>query len=149
MIEISVTLPVNDPTRAGEHPLDRRQLWDGLLQKAEYAVPYVADISECTVLERTGAGLVRDVVMRGERIREVVTFEDGWRVSFRRADERATWVIRNDIGEDEGGALTLTFSAEMQFHGGQAPDVEQLRATTERGVQNTLDVIRRHYAPAA
>ncbi|MEU2589226.1 SRPBCC family protein [Streptomyces avermitilis] len=152
MIRIEVTQPVNDSTQPDQHRLDRDGLWAGLLSKAENAVPFVAGMTECTVLERTDEGLVREVVVRGERIREDVVFQQGQRVSFHREDDRATWVIHNEIGEDESGALTLTFASEILFHG-QGAEVEQdseavagMRASTLQTVRNTLDVIRRSAA---
>lgn len=149
MATIEVTLPVNDPAVPGEFQLDRGQLWAGLRRKAENAVPFVAGMSECTVLERTSDGLVREVVVNGERLREHVTFHPQQRVSFSRHDERATWLIHNEIREDASGALTLTFVSEVSPGGltedtaqdGQA--VERIRASTLQVVQNTLDVIRR------
>ncbi|MEU9274907.1 SRPBCC family protein [Streptomyces sp. NPDC048341] len=149
MIHVEVTQPVNDPSQPDQYTLARKELWAGLRSKAENAVPFVAGMSECTVLERMGDGLVREVVVHGERIREDVTFQEGRRVSFHRKDDRATWVIHNEIGEDETGGLTLTFASEVQFHGQAAEAdqdseaIERMRVSTLQVVQNTLDVIRR------
>ncbi|MET7914260.1 SRPBCC family protein [Streptomyces avermitilis] len=155
MIHVKVTQPVNNPAQPDQYALARKELWAGLHSKAENAVPFVAGMSECTVLERKGDSLVREVVVHGERIREDVTFQEGWRVSFHRKDDRATWVIHNEIGEDETGGLTLTFASEVQFHG-QAAEADQdskaterMRASTLQVVQNTLDVIRRMAAASS
>ncbi|WP_181923604.1 SRPBCC family protein [Streptomyces inhibens] len=113
MIRVDVTLPVNDPAAPDQPALDRDQVWAGLLRKAENAVPFVPGMEACTVLERASDGLVREVVVKGEAIREDVTFTPKERVSFSRADDRAAWVIHNVIGEDAAGALTLTFIGEM------------------------------------
>jgi hypothetical protein len=155
VIHLKVTQPVNDPAQADQYALAGKELWAGLRSKAENAVPFVAGMSECTVLERKGDGLVREVVVHGERIREDVTFVEGRRVSFHRKDDRATWVIHNEIGEDETGRLTLTFASEVQFHGQAAgadqdsEATERMRAGTLQVVQNTLDVIRRMTAASS
>lgn len=155
MIHVEVTQPVNNPSQPGQYVLDREEVWAGLRSKAEDAVPFVAGMSECTVLERRLDGLVREVVVRGERIREDVTFQVGQRVSFHRGDDRATWVIHNEIGEDETGGLTLTFASEVLFHG-QAAEAEhdneaaeRIRVSTLQVVQNTLEVIREMSAARA
>ncbi|KUL36832.1 hypothetical protein ADL22_23285 [Streptomyces sp. NRRL F-4489] len=151
-MQINVTEPVNDPSRPGQYVVTRAELWAGLLSKAEYAVPFVAGMTDCTVLERRPDGLVREVVVRGERIREDVVFQEGRRVSFHRQDARATWVIHNEIGEDEAGGLTLTFASEVEFHGPAADAghddeaVARMRAGTRQVVRNTLDVIRERVA---
>ncbi|MFF8594864.1 SRPBCC family protein [Streptomyces sp. NPDC015220] len=148
MIHVEVTQPVNDPSQPGQYVLDRDEVWAGLRSKAENAIPFVAGMSECSVLERGPEGLVREVVVHGERIREDVAFQVGQRVSFHRRDDRATWVIHNEIGEDETGDLTLTFAGEVLFHG-QAAEAkhddeaaERMRVSTLRVVRNTLAVIR-------
>ncbi|MFI1972959.1 hypothetical protein BLA24_24725 [Streptomyces cinnamoneus] len=152
-MRIEVTLPVNDPARPDQPRLDRAQVWDGLLRKAEYAVPFVPGMTECTVLERRENGLVREVVVDGERITEEVTFEPPLLVSFFRRDDRASWVIRNRIGEDAAGSLTLTFIGDMPHPAtpgataaeGQSREevLEEMRARTLETVRNTLEVIRR------
>ncbi|MFE0375673.1 SRPBCC family protein [Streptomyces inhibens] len=171
MIRVDVTLPVNDPAAPDQPALDRDQVWAGLLRKAENAVPFVPGMEACTVLERTSDGLVREVVVKGEAIREDVTFTPKERVSFSRTDDRAAWVIHNVIGEDASGALTLTFTGEMtagpMADGAADPDPErrgearplgggggrateeQLRSNMRRTVSNTLDVIRRTAAGGA
>lgn len=148
VIHVEVTQPVNDQSQAGQYVLDRDEVWAGLRSKAENAVPFVVGMSECTVLERRQDGLVREVVVRGERIREDVSFQEGQRVSFHRRDDRATWVIHNEIGEDESGGLTLTFANGVLFHGQAAgadhdsEAAERMRVSTLQVVQNTLEVIR-------
>ncbi|MEU7134867.1 SRPBCC family protein [Streptomyces sp. NPDC046261] len=156
-MRIEVTLPVNDPARPEQPRLDRAQVWEGLLRKAENAVPFVAGMSQCTVLERRENGLLREVVVNGERLREEVTFEPPLLVSFLRRGDRDSWVIRNRIGEDSTGALTLTFIGDMphlpssgtQLAGGRSGEevLEQMRARMLETVRNTLDVIRRTTPP--
>lgn len=152
-MRMEVTLPVNDPADPGQPRLDRAQVWEGLLRKAENAVPFVPGMSECTVLERRENGLLREVVVNGERLREEVTFEAPLLVSFFRREDRDSWVIRNRIGEDASGALTLTFIGDMpqlpstgtRVADGRSKEevLEEMRARTLETVRNTLAVIRR------
>ncbi|MEU9047193.1 MULTISPECIES: SRPBCC family protein [unclassified Kitasatospora] len=140
---ISETVRVNDPANPDEVHLTRDDVWAGLVRKAENAVPVVAAMDECTVLERTERGLIREVVFHGERVREEIVFHPKTRVSFFRDDEAARWVIHNDIDEDEHG-LTLTFRGELDLGGGEA---EEAAATRMHGgyllaIQTTLKLTR-------
>ena len=57
MLHASRTIKVNNDPR--ETPLDRDQVWRGLVMKAENPLPFVPVISSCTVIERRPDGLVR------------------------------------------------------------------------------------------
>ncbi len=59
---------------AGEPMLTRAQVWRGLVMKAENAVPFVPAMTRCEVVERRENQLVREIVLRGERLTERVTF---------------------------------------------------------------------------
>ncbi|WP_030059406.1 MULTISPECIES: AtaL-like protein [Streptomyces] len=140
---VSQTVRVNDPADQDEVKLTRDDVWAGLQRKAENAVPFVAAMDECTVLERTENGLVREVVFHGERVREEIVFHPKARVSFFREDEAATWVIHNDIDEDENG-LTLTFRGELDLGGGEAEDAaaDRMHAGYLLALQTTLKLSR-------
>lgn len=145
MRTISATVSVNDAERTDRMRLNRDEVWAGLLRKAQDAVPFVPAIEECTVVERTPDGLVREVVIHGERIREEVVFHPKRRVTFSRRDERASWLIHNDIGEDENG-LTLTFSATVDLGDGEEDHqmAEHMRAEYLAALRNTLALTREH-----
>ena len=64
--------------------LQLSQLWPALLRKAEEPMPFVPAISRCRVIERGEGYLVREIVLRGETVRERVTFEPTRRVHFER-----------------------------------------------------------------
>ncbi|MFI1103819.1 SRPBCC family protein [Streptomyces melanogenes] len=136
---------MNQPGDPGQVRLDRQDVWAGLLRKAANAVPFVAGIVECVVVERSENGLVREVVFQsGERVREKVVFEPEWRVAFHRADDRVRWVIHNDIGEDEAGELTLTFRAELDLHDDAEEDrvAASMRTGYPAAMQTTLALTR-------
>ncbi|MFD0277928.1 SRPBCC family protein [Kitasatospora sp. NPDC127111] len=140
---VSRTVRVNDPADPGGVHLTRDDVWAALVRKAENAVPFVAAMDECTVLERTDNGLVREVVLGGERVREEVVFRPKTRVSFLRDDEAATWVIHNDLGEDEHG-LTLTFLGELELGGGLEEEAAAERTGSAYlvALRTTLDLAR-------
>lgn len=90
--------------------LTREQLWQGLIRKAEDPVPFVRAITDCRVVERGHDWLVREIVLRGERVRELVTFEAQNVVRFVRLSGRVAGTIENRIEAATDGALALRFS---------------------------------------
>ncbi|WP_406196964.1 SRPBCC family protein [Kitasatospora sp. NBC_01560] len=138
---ISQTVRVNDPAEPVR--LTRDDVWAALERKAADAVPFVAGMDACTVLERTADGLVREVVFHGERVRERVVFRPKARVTFTRDDEQGAWVIHNDIDEDEDG-LTLTFRAERDFGEGAEGEAAagRMRAGYLLALRATLELAR-------
>lgn len=105
--------------------LTRDRLWDGLLRKAEAPMPFVPAISACTVLERDADGLVREVVLRGDVVRERVTFEPRERVTFERLDGPAWGRIENRIEPCPDGGLQLRFTFELSVDGLPAGSPEE------------------------
>ncbi|ROQ94494.1 uncharacterized protein DUF1857 [Streptomyces sp. 2132.2] len=138
---IEYTLPVNDPVAEDQVQLSRDDLWTGLVAKAADPRPYVPAITECTVVSEGPQGLVREITRAGDRFREVVVFDIGHRVSFRRADEREVWTIDNVIDEDATGALVLTFSGEFEREFG-ASRLAAMRTAMAETAARTLAVIR-------
>jgi len=106
MINISRTLKVNNGTSSID--LDRDQLWEALVRKAENPLPFVHSITACEIVERQPEGLTRDIIHVGDKIREVVTFFPKQMVSYERVTGRVRGTIENIIG-DEDDDLTLTF----------------------------------------
>jgi hypothetical protein len=66
MIEVSRTIPMND---GSEPALTADDVWAGLVEKAENPLPYVAAISECTVVDRFEGGLVATSCMSARSAR--------------------------------------------------------------------------------
>ncbi|MFE2147892.1 SRPBCC family protein [Streptomyces sp. NPDC059456] len=142
---IEYTLPVNDPVAEDRLRLSRDDVWAGLVAKAADPRPYVPAITECTVLSENPQGLVREIARDGDRFREVVVFDIGHRVSFRRSDDKDVWTIDNVIDEDPTGALTLTFSGEFPYEVTQSRRTA-MRTSMARTVARTLAVIRENTA---
>ena len=73
MIFVTHQLPVNVP---GEPRLDRAAVWDGLVLKANNALPFVPSMTFCEVTERYGDNVFdRDIDFRGQRFTERITLE--------------------------------------------------------------------------
>jgi len=108
--------------------------------KAENAVPFVATMESCTVVERGENWLLRDIRLRGEDMRERVTFEPETRVTFERVRSSAMGTIVNEIAEDpaEGLLLRFTFSLEIA---GVPPGGAEERAFAERMADSYLEAV--------
>jgi hypothetical protein len=102
------TIKVNDDPR--EVRLDRSLVWHGLVMKAENPLPFVPVITNCKVIERRPGGLIREIVDKGDTIREVVTFDPQRMVKFERTSGRVLGTILNEIVEDADGDLALKFT---------------------------------------
>ena len=147
MYALSASVEVNP---AGATPvLSREQVWRGLVLKAENAVPFVPGMQSCVVLERQEDGLLREVVIHGDRFKERVTFTPRVEVYFERVAtaEHAGW-ITNVISESDRGLL-LTFTFAVNFPG-IAPGSEEERRHGEAmksayvsAIEGTLRAVRR------
>lgn len=139
MFTVSRTLDVNDP-RSDRAPLTRSQLWQGLVMKAEDAVPFVGAMARCTVVDRGDDWLVRDILLRGEEMRERVTFEPERRVTFERVESSAMGTILNEILEGADGALQLRFTFSLEPEGIEPGSAEE-SAFAERMADSYLEAV--------
>ena len=138
MIEVSRSIPVND----GDEPaLTVDDVWAGLVEKGENPLPYVASISECTVVERFDGGLVREIIHAGLPVREVVTFYPKKRVHFVRTHGKARGTIDNEIGFDENHQPVLTFTFRIVVDGVVEGSAEEERFA-ERMEEDYLDAVK-------
>ena len=128
MYKLSRTVPVNEP---GQPVLSRHDVWQGLLMKANNALPYVPAMKKCEVLEKGKGWLLRDILLGEEPLREKVTFEPEKRVIFERVAGNEPGRIENTLGEDENGNLTLTFSFSL----------------TRKGLEANAEAEKKHFAP--
>ncbi|WP_213576599.1 SRPBCC family protein [Rhodococcus sp. USK13] len=152
MIEVSKTLAVNTPDTAD---LTVDDLWDGLVMKAENPLPFVPAITACTVTDRFDGGLVREIVLGGETVREVVTLYPQRRVHFVRTHGAAKGTIDNEIEFAEDGNLLLTFTFRIVLDGveagsaAEAEFAERMEADYLSAVATTLDAVRSRSAQIA
>jgi Domain of unknown function (DUF1857) len=152
MIFVTHQLPVNVE---GEPRLDRAAVWDGLLLKANNALPFVPSMTYCEVTERySDTTFDRDIDFRGARFTERITLEQPHRVTFTRIAGPVLGTIVNEIegaNEIEGPAddLKLRFSFALVVEGvegGSAEEQEYADSMTGdylKAVAATLNAMRR------
>ena len=146
MIEVSRSIPVNEP---GQPTLTRADVWQGLVMKANNALPFVPAMTHCEVTERIDENtLVREIEFRGERCHERVTLTPQSNVLFERLDGSILGSINNDIEEGEDG-LNLRFSFALSLVGeehGSPAEVEYGNVVEKdylKAVDATLSAIRK------
>jgi hypothetical protein len=109
VIFVSHALAVNE---AGEPHLDRQAVWDGLVLKANNALPFVPSMTFCEVTQRHSDTVFdRDIDFRGERFTERITLEAPHRVVFTRIAGPVLGTIANEIeGPDDDLKLRFSFA---------------------------------------
>ncbi|MGH3119650.1 MAG: SRPBCC family protein [Streptosporangiaceae bacterium] len=151
MIFVTHQLPVNVP---GEPRLDRAAVWDGLVLKANNALPFVPSMTFCEVTQRYGDTVFdRDIDFRGDRFTERITLEAPHRVVFTRIAGPVLGTIANEIEGDDSGStgddLQLRFSFALVVTGVEGgSDAEREYADSMTGdylkaVAATLNAMRR------
>lgn len=147
MIHVSHAVPVNEP---GEIELTRSQVWEGLVRKADNALPFVPAMSHCQVLERlSDSSFDREIEVFGHKMIERIVLEPEHRVSFTRLTGPVPGFIVNEIADegDEGLALRFSFSlTPLGMAAGSAEEQEYATSMTGQytaAVGATLAAIRR------
>jgi hypothetical protein len=151
MIFVTHALPVNV---AGEPELDRSAVWDGLVLKANNALPFVPSMTYCEVTERYSDTIFdRDIALsigqgRGERFTERITLERPHRVTFTRIAGPVLGTIANEIeGPDDDLKLRFSFALVVAgVEGGSAREREYADSMTGdylKAVAATLNAMRR------
>src|SRR6266536_493382 len=109
MIFVSHALPVNEDRQPR---LDRAAVWNGLVLKADNALPFVPAMTRCDIVERYGPTVFdRDIEFRGQRFRERITLEEPHRVVFTRISGPVLGTIANEIeGPDDDLRLRFSFA---------------------------------------
>ena len=149
MIFVSHALPVNVP---GEPHLDRADVWDGLILKANNALPFVPSMTYCEVTQRRSNTVFdRDIDFRGQRFTERITLEPPHRVTFTRVAGPVLGTIANEIvgGPDDLDPLALRFSFALVVVGvlgGSAEEeayADSMTGDYLKAVEATLNAMRR------
>jgi hypothetical protein len=146
MIFVSHQLPVNVP---GEPQLTPASVWDGLVLKANNALPFVPSMTYCEVTQRHSDTVFdRDIDFRGERFTERITLEAPHRVTFTRIAGPVLGTIANEI-EGPADDLKLRFSFALVVHGvagGSAAEqayADSMTGDYLKAVAATLNAMRR------
>ena len=120
MIHSTATVAVNP---AGAVPLTRAQVWAGLVLKARDARQFLPPglCTHCDVVEESASHLVRDAIIGGQAIREIIGFEPEHKVTFFQAAGPREGAIVNQLFEDQHGQLQLQFYCYLGLRD-KAPD---------------------------
>jgi Domain of unknown function (DUF1857) len=146
MIFVSHQLPVNGP---GHPHLDRSALWDGLVMKANNALPFVPSMTYCEVTQRLSDTVFdRDIDFRGDRMTERITLEPQHRVVFTRIAGPVLGTIANEIeGDDDELFLRFSFALVVGgVRGGSAEEKKYAESMTGdylKAVDATLTAMRK------
>jgi hypothetical protein len=146
MIFVSHALPVNVPD---EPRLTPGNVWDGLVLKANNALPFVPAMTYCEVTRRHSDTVFdRDIDFRGQRFTERITLEAPYRVTFTRIAGPVLGTIANEI-ETIDDDLALRFSFALVVHGvagGSAEEqayADSMTGDYLQAVAATLNAMRR------
>jgi ketosteroid isomerase-like protein len=144
VIHLERSVLINSP---GSSPITRAEAWQGLVLKADNALPFVPQMTYCKVVEReTPTRFVRDIEFRGDKMRERVELTPEQQVTFTRLSGPVLGTINNFIDDTaEGLALRFNFALEVT---GMAPAQEaeyakSMEAAYLGAVDATLAAIRK------
>ena len=146
MIFVTHALPVNEPR---EPALTRDDVWDGLVLKADNALPFVPSMTYCEVTERHSDTVFdRDIDFRGQRFTERITLEAPHRVTFTRIAGPVLGTIANEIeGPHDDLKLRFSFALVVEgVEGGSHREREYADSMTGdylKAVAATLNAMRR------
>ena len=146
MIFVTHALPVNVP---GEPHLTPAMVWDGLILKANNALPFVPAMTYCEVTQRHSDTVFdRDIDFRGQRFTERITLETAYRVTFTRIAGPVLGTIANEI-QGSGDDLQLRFSFALVVAGVPGDSAEEKEYADSmtgdylKAVAATLNAMRR------
>lgn len=127
MIYSTATLPVNV---AGQAPLTRAQVWEGLVQKARDAKLFFPpnECTRCEIVEEGTSHLVREATILGDDLTEIITFDAGTKITFFQAQSPREGAIINELVEDADGALQIRFYCYLGLRGKVASGPEEQAA---------------------
>lgn len=146
MIYVSHSLPINVE---GEPRLDRTAVWDGLVLKANNALPFVPSMTSCEVVARYSDSIFdREIEFRGQPFTERITLEKPHRVVFTRIAGPVLGTIVNEV-EGANDSLQLRFSFALVVSGveggssGEQAYAESMTGDYLKAVAATLSAMRR------
>lgn len=139
---VSLSIEVNPP---GVTPvLTREQLWRGLVIKAENPMDFIPGLESSRILEHFDGGFMREIVLRGQVIKERITFAQPVQVHFLRVDTADSGWITNIASESKYGLL-LTFTFALNY-AGTKPGSDEERARGNSLIEHYQTTIARTLA---
>lgn len=146
MIFVTHDIPVNEP---GKPYLSHGAVWDGLVLKANNALPFVVNMTHCEVTNRlSDTTFDREINISGQRFVERVTLDAPRRVVFTRIAGPVLGTIANEI-EGAGHDLRLRFSFALNLiavEPGSSDEHAYAESMTDdylRAVRSTLAAMRK------
>jgi hypothetical protein len=151
MIYVSKEVAANKAVQSGLPKLSRSDIWQGLVMKAENALPFVPGMAKCSIVERKPNGLIRDIIFRGEDARERITLYPEHKVVFVRESGNVDGFIVNEVlGGDDDLRLRFSFALQLVDAPSDSPEEREFRQIMERdylkAVDATLGAIRQMVA---
>jgi len=144
MIYSTATVPVNPEGDRQPAALTREQAWAGLVLKARDAREFLPPglCTRCDVVEESATHIVREAVIGGAALREIIVFEPGRKVTFFQATGPREGAIVNELFEDGEGRLQLKFYGYLGLRdktpGGAEEQAEQAMMDSDRGYRAAL-----------
>jgi hypothetical protein len=141
MIYSTATVPVNPE---GETKLTQEQVWKGLERKARDARLFLPPglCTRCDVTEESTSHFVREATIAGTDLREIITLEQGRKVTFFQATGPREGAIINELFEDETGELQLRFYCYLGLRdkepNGPEEQAEQAQFNSDKGYKAAL-----------
>ena len=105
-------IQINDPENPLVETMTRDQLWQGLLHRVEDATPFLPGLESCTILERQGDTLLRELDFGPTVFHDLVTLADmtSMRFDIQPSEVHAGGSMMITIEEPEPGFLFLRFA---------------------------------------
>src|SRR5258708_34315468 len=88
MIQLRHSVRVNDRSDPEAPVLTRDDVWDGLVMKAENALPFVPRMEKCEGVEHPENFILRDIRFGRDDLREAVTLTPKTAAEFLRVEAR-------------------------------------------------------------
>lgn len=142
-MEFGHLVQINDPGNPAIEPLTRRQLWQGLVVRAERPSYFLIGLDECRILERRGNVLERLLRFGALQVRDRVTLDPPRRVQFDVEPYAGLSGARLVIGieEPQPGQLFLRFEYALQSDAGTVdPELDEYRKSAYR--EADIDTVR-------
>jgi Domain of unknown function (DUF1857) len=129
MIYSTATIPVNP---FGETNLTRSQAWAGLELKARDARLFLPPglCTRCDIVEESLTHFIREAIIAGADLREIITLEHETKVTFFQAMGPREGAIINELFEDADGNLQLRFYCFIGLRGKTPNGPEELAEQT-------------------
>jgi hypothetical protein len=135
-------VPVNP---AGAPALTREQAWQGLILKARDAREFLmpGSCTRCVITQEGDGYIIREATIRGNDIKEFVTFEPMSKVSFHQVKGPREGVIVNELHEEPDGTLYFRVYCLLGLKGFESGGPEEMHeqamfADEERGYKAGL-----------